>query len=79
MTDEERLDIIEGEDEEGNPMLLKVERSPSADKGNDHNLAKAILRTMQQRVMVSPKIEIVDPGALPRFMGKAKRVEDNRF
>ena len=26
MTDEERLDIIEGEDEEGNPMLLKVER-----------------------------------------------------
>ena len=26
MTDEERLDIIEGEDDEGNPMLLKVER-----------------------------------------------------
>lgn len=26
MTDEERLDIIEGEDEEGNSMLLKVER-----------------------------------------------------
>ena len=26
MTDEERLDIIEGEDEEGNQMLLKVER-----------------------------------------------------
>jgi Coenzyme F390 synthetase len=67
-------------DEDGrDAMLLKVERSPSADKGNDHNLAKAILRTMQQRVMVSPKIEIVDPGALPRFMGKAKRVEDNRF
>lgn len=26
MTDEERLDIIEGEDEDGNQMLLKVER-----------------------------------------------------
>ncbi len=26
MTDEERLDIIEGEDENGNPMLLNVER-----------------------------------------------------
>lgn len=26
MTDEERLDIIEGEDEDGNPMLLNVER-----------------------------------------------------
>ena len=60
-------------------MLLKVERSPQADKGNDANLAKAILRTMQQRVMVSPQVEIVDPGQLPRFMGKAKRVEDKRF
>ena len=67
-------------DEDGrDAMLLKVERSPSADKGNDANLAKAILRTMQQRIMVSPKVEIVDPGALPRFMGKAKRVEDKRF
>ena len=60
-------------------MLLKVERSPAADKDNDPNLAGAILRTMQQRVMVSPQVEIVDPGMLPRFMGKAKRVEDKRF
>lgn len=67
------------DDDGRDAMLLKVERSPSADKGNDANLAKAILRTMQQRVMVSPVIEIVDPGVLPRFMGKAKRVEDKRF
>ena len=67
------------DDDGRDAMLLKVERNPHADKGNDQNLAKAILRTMQQRVMVSPQVEIVNPGELPRFMGKAKRVEDKRF
>lgn len=60
-------------------MLLKLERSSGADSANDKNLAARIVKTMQQRVMVSPVVEIVDPGELPRFMGKAKRVEDKRF
>ncbi|MBQ4133838.1 MAG: phenylacetate--CoA ligase [Desulfovibrionaceae bacterium] len=67
------------DDDGRDSMLLKVERSNMADSGNDAALARAILRTMQQRVMVSPQVEIVDPGVLPRFMGKARRVEDKRF
>lgn len=60
-------------------MLLRIERSPDADSSNDKNLAARIAKTMQQRVMVSPLVEFVNHGELPRFMGKAKRLEDKRF
>lgn len=60
-------------------MLLKIERSLPANNGNDAALANAIARTIQQLIMVNPKVEILNPGDLPRFMGKAKRIEDHRF
>ena len=75
---EYHLELTRGEDGR-DAMLLRLERSPSASRSNDKPLAAQIAKTMQQRVMVSPCVEIVDPGQLPRFMGKAKRVEDKRF
>ena len=42
-------------------------------------LAAHIAKLMQHRVFVSPQVHVAAPGALPRSMGKSKRVTDKRF
>ena len=75
---EYHIELTRGEDGR-DAMLLSVERQPSAQEDNDAALAAHIARLMQHRVFVSPQVHVAAPGALPRSMGKSKRVTDKRF
>jgi len=37
-------------------------------------LAKKLAYDLRETIVVTPVVEVVDPGTLPRFEGKAKRV-----
>ncbi len=62
-------------------MLVRVELSPESfsDKIPDlMNLKKKVAHKLQNSLNVSADVELVAPGSLPRFEGKAKRVVDKR-
>lgn len=62
-------------------MLIRVEVSPEAFSDRINDLMK-IRNTVAQRLKgslnVAVDVELVEPGSLPRFEGKAKRVIDRR-
>lgn len=68
------LDRVEGRDY----MLIKVERDPANDSGEDPYLEELIASEIKARIMVSPQVRVVDYGALPRSQRKSKRIFDNR-
>ena len=62
-------------------MLVKVELNPEAfsDKINDIlDIRRKVGHTLKNMLNVSVSVEISEPGSLPRFEGKAKRVIDRR-
>jgi phenylacetate-CoA ligase len=59
-------------------MDIKVERRRDAANTDAAALAKAVTRAMKSGIMVSPRVELVDPGDLPRSFAKTKRVQDDR-
>ncbi len=62
-------------------MLVKVEPNPGAfsDKINDIlDIRRKVGHTLKNMLNVSVDVEISEPGSLPRFEGKAKRVIDRR-
>ncbi|MDE4908863.1 phenylacetate--CoA ligase [Methanogenium marinum] len=62
-------------------MLVKVELNPEAfsDKINDIlDIRRKVGHTLKNMLNVSVDVEISEPGSLPRFEGKAKRVIDRR-
>jgi phenylacetate-CoA ligase len=62
-------------------MLVKVELNPAAfsDKINDIlDIRRKVGHTLKNMLNVSVGVEISEPGSLPRFEGKAKRVIDRR-
>lgn len=62
-------------------MLVKVELNPEAfsDKINDIlDIRRKVGYTLKNMLNVSVDVEISEPGSLPRFEGKAKRVIDRR-
>jgi phenylacetate-CoA ligase len=62
-------------------MLVQVELSREAfsDKITDIiNIRKMVEHRLQNALNVKVEVEIVEPGSLPRFEGKAKRVIDKR-
>jgi len=62
-------------------MLVKVELNPEAfsDKINDIlDIRRKVGHTLKNMLNVSVAVEISEPGSLPRFEGKAKRVIDRR-
>jgi phenylacetate-CoA ligase len=62
-------------------MLVKVELNPEAfsDKINDIlDIRRRVGHTLKNMLNVSVDVEISEPGSLPRFEGKAKRVIDRR-
>ena len=62
-------------------MLVKVELNPEAfsDKINDIlDVRRRVGHTLKNMLNVSVDVEISEPGSLPRFEGKAKRVIDRR-
>ncbi|MDD5067133.1 MAG: phenylacetate--CoA ligase [bacterium] len=62
-------------------MTVKVEiRKELFDGKVDHlvNLQNTITEKLRDEIMVRPRVELLEPGALPPSEGKAKRVLDNR-
>jgi phenylacetate-CoA ligase len=60
-------------------MTVKVERAQNADPAQDADTAAAIAGRVKAEIMVSPRVELVDYGALPRSERKSRRVFDLRF
>ncbi|HFC47282.1 MAG TPA: phenylacetate--CoA ligase family protein, partial [Dissulfuribacter thermophilus] len=59
-------------------MCIKVERKKGLVPDIDQDLAKEVRLRIKSSLMVSPRVEIVDYGALPRSEKKSKRVYDYR-
>ena len=62
-------------------MTVKVELRPEGfvdDMAKIEVLRDKIACKLRTTLMVNACIELVEPGSLPRFEGKAKRVIDNR-
>jgi phenylacetate-CoA ligase len=79
--------IIMGDPLVGNEYQIIVEKKPSEDilfirvesvtklsEDAKMALAKKLAYELRERLIVSPIVEVVDPGTLPRFDGKAKRI-----
>ncbi|MFP4108706.1 MAG: phenylacetate--CoA ligase family protein [Desulfonatronovibrio sp.] len=59
-------------------MKISVERKDTAGADNDDKLARMISDRLRAKIMVRAELELIDPGKLPRSMGKSKRVKDER-
>jgi len=62
-------------------MLVRVELKPEAFQDNVaklESLKSRIHERLKNTLMISADVELVEPGTLPRFEGKAKRVVDKR-
>jgi phenylacetate-CoA ligase len=59
-------------------LTLKVERDQGVEKTQDKRLSKIIGDEIKKQIMVTPQVELVDYGSLPRSERKTKRVFDNR-
>lgn len=59
-------------------MTLMIERAEGADPCNDNDVCRNIKSSVQKTLLVTPQVELVDYGALPRSERKSKRVYDER-
>jgi phenylacetate-coenzyme A ligase PaaK-like adenylate-forming protein/ABC-type branched-subunit amino acid transport system ATPase component len=60
-------------------MLLRVERAEGVEKGRMDELGREVIYTIKHKLMVTPGVEVVDYGSLPRSERKSQRVFDNRI
>ncbi len=60
-------------------MLLKVERGEGVEPGRADELGREVIYTIKHRLMVTPQIDIVEYGSLPRSERKSKRIFDSRI
>jgi len=60
-------------------MRLVVELGEGVDPGRSDELAREVVRQMKRQVLVTPTVEVLDYGALPRSERKSRRVFDNRI
>jgi phenylacetate-CoA ligase len=60
-------------------MLLKVERGEGVESGRADELGREIVYVVKHKLMVTPEVEVVEYGALPRSERKSKRVFDTRI
>jgi len=58
----------------GDKILIKIESSRKLDKYEKEAMVKKLQYELKENILVTPEIEIVDPGTLPRSEGKAKRI-----
>lgn len=68
------LDRVDGKD----VMRLRVEGARGMDLSQTGEIAKLVKDTVRRRILVTPEVEIVPNGTLPRSERKTKRVIDNR-
>jgi phenylacetate-CoA ligase len=62
-------------------LIVRVELKPEAFQDNVaklESLKSRIHERLKNTLMISADVELVEPGTLPRFEGKAKRVVDKR-
>ncbi|MEW6387709.1 MAG: ATP-binding cassette domain-containing protein [Thermodesulfobacteriota bacterium] len=60
-------------------MLLKVERGEGVEAGRADELGREIVYTVKHKLLVTPEVEVVAYGALPRSERKSQRVFDTRI
>jgi phenylacetate-coenzyme A ligase PaaK-like adenylate-forming protein/ABC-type branched-subunit amino acid transport system ATPase component len=60
-------------------MRLVMERAEGVERGRGEELQREIIHTVKHKVMVTPEVEVVDYGSLPRSERKTKRVFDSRI
>jgi phenylacetate-coenzyme A ligase PaaK-like adenylate-forming protein/ABC-type branched-subunit amino acid transport system ATPase component len=60
-------------------MLLKVERGAGVEAGRGDELGREVTYTVKRKLMVTPEVELVAYGALPRSERKSQRVFDTRI
>jgi phenylacetate-CoA ligase len=58
----------------GDDLIIIVETSRKLDENEKKILAKDLEYQFKEVIIVTPKVEVVDPGTLPRFDGKSKRL-----
>ncbi len=59
----------------GERLKIRLEpRGPDVSREGVEQAVKKLKETMKFRITVTPEVEVVKPGELPRFEGKAKRV-----
>lgn len=74
------LVILEREDFQ-DQMIVRVEVRPEFFKGELRqleNLRRQITEALKSELLVTPKVELVEPDTLPQSEGKAVRVVDRR-
>ncbi|MBW2618408.1 MAG: phenylacetate--CoA ligase [Deltaproteobacteria bacterium] len=59
-------------------MLIKVERGVGGERDRDEDLARQVGEALKRELLVTPEVEIVDQGSLPRSERKSRRVFDLR-
>lgn len=59
-------------------MRVRAERNVAADAASEPNLAAVVREELKKKLLVTPEVEIVDYGSLPRSERKTKRVFDQR-
>ena len=60
-------------------MLLKVERGEGVEAGRTDELSREVRYVVKHRLMVTPEVEVVGYGELPRSERKSQRVFDGRI
>jgi phenylacetate-CoA ligase len=59
-------------------MILKVEGARGNDPSADARTANEVTEMIKKKILVTPEVEVVEYGKLPRSERKTKRVFDNR-
>ncbi|MFA5206474.1 MAG: phenylacetate--CoA ligase [Lentisphaeria bacterium] len=62
-------------------LILQVEAHPewfTGDPAHLEEVRRRMVREIRDEVLVTPLVQLVEPGSLPRTEGKAKRVDDRR-
>jgi phenylacetate-CoA ligase len=59
-------------------LLLKLELAEDSDLSFSSNIAKNVKDAIRRKILVTPEVEMVPCGSLPRSERKTKRVIDNR-
>jgi len=60
-------------------MLLKAERGEGVEAGRSDELGREVRYVIKHKLLVTPEVEIVGYGDLPRSERKSQRVFDSRI
>ncbi|MCX8022262.1 MAG: phenylacetate--CoA ligase [Syntrophorhabdaceae bacterium] len=70
--------ILERKEDGKDYMVVRVEKREDVPEGEDKNIEMAIEKEIKRQLLVTPTVEVLHYGSLPRSERKTKRVFDNR-